>query len=170
MSKNTFPNTRLATILFALPFAGAGALIMLVAADVIHADPASIHAPRWVLGATGFVFFIAGIWILFQGFAGGTAEDITFGKWVNYAFGLVFMVAFSAIFIWVGLGPGERQFTSSGSVGPVGVSSSGNELIGRCMFGGMGVLMGVGTLWFAVKRPMQILGYHSNPSQKEDEH
>lgn len=34
-------------------FLVAGLLILFVALDWIHVDPASIHAPRWVLGLCG---------------------------------------------------------------------------------------------------------------------
>ena len=40
-------------LVFGLPFCGAGLLILAVATEVLPADPASIHAPMWVLGLAG---------------------------------------------------------------------------------------------------------------------
>jgi hypothetical protein len=47
--------------LYGLIFMAAGSFIMAVAADVISVDPSTIHAPRWVLGAAGASFFLAGV-------------------------------------------------------------------------------------------------------------
>jgi len=62
------------TTLFGLPFIGAGVAIMLIAADVIKVDPDSIHAPRWVLGLVGFIFFAPGLFISLAGLKGGLAR------------------------------------------------------------------------------------------------
>ncbi len=55
--------------LFGIPFWLTGLVIVLVALDVIHADPSSIHAPRWVLGLVGAIFFVVGIGVSVQGLA-----------------------------------------------------------------------------------------------------
>jgi DNA-binding beta-propeller fold protein YncE len=44
----------------------AGLFIVLVAADWIHVDPSTIHAPRWVLGICGGMFAVTGLG-LFRG-------------------------------------------------------------------------------------------------------
>jgi len=44
-------------------FVVAGAAIMLVGAKVLKVDPASVHAPYWVLTVAGMVFALGGFWI-----------------------------------------------------------------------------------------------------------
>ncbi len=58
------------SLLFSLPFLGAGAAIVLVALDMIQVDPSKIHCPRWVLGAAGGVFFVAGLAVFVHSIAG----------------------------------------------------------------------------------------------------
>ena len=50
------PLTRLAGTLFAAPFLLMGALIVGIGCNWIPHDPASVHAPRWVLVTCGMVF------------------------------------------------------------------------------------------------------------------
>lgn len=169
MSKSSPPDSPIKAFLVALPFVGAGALIMLAAADVIHADPSSFHAPRWVVGMAGFLFFLAGLWILFLGFARGSEAETAVGQWASYIFFVLFLGTFAFIFIWVGFGPGEREFSGSTSVGPVSFGGSGNELVGRILFGGCGLLVGAATLWVALVKPMQALGSKSLPSNPDQE-
>jgi len=135
-----------------------GAFFMLAGADIIHLDPEGVHAPLWVIGAAGSVFFLAGMLIIFQGIAGPGAEQITLYKWLQYFLVLGMMASFAAIFIWVGLGPGEREFQSSVSLGPLGIIGQGSEIIGRCLFGGFGIILGIIVLYFAINQPLQILG------------
>lgn len=51
-------------LVFGLFFVGIGAFILCVATDVIHADPGTIHAPRWVLGLCGAAFAGAGLSVI----------------------------------------------------------------------------------------------------------
>lgn len=48
------------SVIFGLPFAGCGALLLLMYSGVIHLDPKSVHAPIWVLAVIGGLFFLAG--------------------------------------------------------------------------------------------------------------
>ncbi|OGV75370.1 MAG: hypothetical protein A3K19_08910 [Lentisphaerae bacterium RIFOXYB12_FULL_65_16] len=50
------------TVLFGVPFVGAGAGIILVGTRVIPVDPSSVHAPYWVLTMVGLVFGFGGLW------------------------------------------------------------------------------------------------------------
>ena len=50
-------------------------------------------------------------------------------------------VSFALIANWVAFGPGERQFSGGGSVGPVGVGGRVGELPGRIAFGFSAVLL-----------------------------
>ena len=57
------PQGLLASMAFGGAFFLVGSFIVLLAADVIHAEPGSIHAPRWVLAAAGGVFMLAGMMV-----------------------------------------------------------------------------------------------------------
>ncbi len=47
----------------------AGLLITAVAAGVIPTEPASVHAPPWVVATAGEIFLVVGVWVLAQGTA-----------------------------------------------------------------------------------------------------
>lgn len=138
--------------------AAMGAFFMLAGADVINLNPDDVHAPLWVIGAAGLVFFLAGMMIIFQGIAGPGADQITLYKWLQYFLVLGMLASFAAIFIWVGLGPGEREFESSVSIGPIGFINQGGEFLGRCLFGGFGLVMALIVLFYTINQPIQILG------------
>ncbi len=57
-------------VAFGLPFVAAGAFIMLVAADVIHAPDSSFHAPRGLVGGIGVLFAASGVFLMYSGVAG----------------------------------------------------------------------------------------------------
>lgn len=159
-SKDSYTGDALAALM-GLLFALVGSLIMFAAADFIPLDPEGLHAPRWVLGAVGLMFFLAGMMVIAQGIAGAGAEQVVLFQWLQFILVFGMMTAFAIVFIWVGLGPGEREFQSSTSFGPISFSGNGNQIIGRCMFGGFGLLTGLGTLIFAVNRVAQLLGLKS---------
>jgi len=154
MSNNSSngPQSFLGSMAFGGIFFLAGSLIVLIAADIIHADPSSFNAPRWVVGAAGGVFMIAGIMVALQGSFGPGGMQTKLYLWLQFLFGMVLMVLFSSVFIWVGFGPGEREFSSSTSLGPVSVSGSGNMSMGRIMFGGGGIMMVFFTIAMAVSQ------------------
>ncbi|NOY98746.1 MAG: hypothetical protein GXP40_06020 [Chloroflexi bacterium] len=158
MSESGTPKGTLSSMLFGGIFFLMGSFVVLVAADIIHTDPGSIHAPRWVLAAAGGLFMFAGMTIALQGAFSPGAQQTALYQWLQYFLVLGILVSFSFVFIWIGLGPGEREFSSSSSIGPITVSGSGDDLMGRCMFGGFGLLMGAGTLWYAISRLLRILG------------
>jgi hypothetical protein len=78
--------------------------------------------------------------------------------WLQYLLLVGRLGVFSPIFLLVGFGPGKREFESSMSIGPFTTSGKGDELIGRVMFGGFGLLTALGTLWHTLTRPLQLLG------------
>lgn len=108
----------------------------------IPVDPDSIHAPGWVIVVAGLVFALGGVMCYTQ----------HMGDEVNNLFLFVFMCAFASMFTWVAFGPGEREFTGSGSVGGVGIAGRVGESMGRIAFGFGSVLMwaialAVGSKW-----------------------
>lgn len=79
---------------------------MFTAFDIIHIDPDGLQAPRWVLGAVGLMFFLAGVMVIAQGIAGPGAEQVVLFQWLQLFLVTGIMVSFAAVFAWVGLGPG----------------------------------------------------------------
>lgn len=113
-----------------------GLLPMLVAVDVIHADPSTIHAPRWVLFLAGVVFVFAGLMVL----AGGQS------RWSD-AMAALLCLCFAAVAAWAALlAPGDKM---SGGLWflPHGV----NVTIGRAIFG-IGALTCLAIAVYALRR------------------
>ena len=164
---NNDHNQTIILTLMGIIFVGAGSTIVLLALNVIPVNPESLEAPRWVVGAAGAMFFFLGLLVFAQGIAGPGGEQVILFQWVQYMLTLGALISFSSVFIWAGLGTGERQFQSSGSVGPISFSGQGDDLLGRCMFGGFGLLVAVLTLFYALNRPLQLLGI--NDEEQEDE-
>ncbi|MCF7822429.1 MAG: hypothetical protein K9M17_08340 [Mariprofundaceae bacterium] len=120
-------------------FVSTGLMIVLMALDVIHVDPSDIHAPRWVLAASGMMFVFAGLVIpASQSYSGGEPT-----LWVRLI-GWLIMVCFALVFNWVAFGPGEREFTTS--VNDIVVGNSG-ERSGRIVFGFFAVLIDLWLVW-----------------------
>lgn len=102
-----------------------GAMIVMIALDVIPTDPEKIHAPDWVLILAGAVF-------IFGGFAVGfRARELLVS-----VLGNLIVMAFAVIAAWVALAGSSDQF--SGGIGflPHAV----NVKIARFMFGGGAIL------------------------------
>ncbi len=153
-------------ILFASLFGGlfavVGVLIVLLGVDIIQAPSGSVHAARWVLAAFGASFVFSGLLLITQLLFPGMGHRNLLLPWLRYVFTLGFLGTFSAVAVWVGLGPGDRQFSGS-----IIFLSGGNigSLFGRLAFGGFGILLVMVTLWFAVSEPLRILGlwpWHRN--------
>jgi hypothetical protein len=134
------PQGLLASMAFGGVFFLVGSFIVLISADIIHVDPSSFNAPRWVVGAAGGVFVLAGMMTAMQGGFGPGGQETMLFKWLQFFLGMGFMLLFSSVFLWVGFGPGEREFSSSTSIGPITSSGAGNDWTGRLVFGGGGLL------------------------------
>ena len=126
-----------------------GAFIVLIATDVIPSDPSNFNAPRWVVAAAGLVFMLAGTMVALQGAFAPKPEESKLYLWLTLILGTALMLAFSSVFIWVGFGPGEREFSSSGSIGPIIASGGGGDRMGRFIFGGSGAFMLLMTFFMA---------------------
>jgi len=131
--------------------------ILLAGLNVIPFELPSSEIPRWMIAAMGIMFFCIGI-IAATSILPPKVRTSTLYQWVQYFLLVGGLGAFSAIFLWVGFGPGEREFESSTTIGPFTTSGKGDELIGRMMFGGFGLLTGLGTLFVAISHPLQLLG------------
>ena len=51
------PQGLLASMAFGGVFFLMGSFIVLISADIIHVDPSSFNAPRWVVGCSGWRFY-----------------------------------------------------------------------------------------------------------------
>ena len=126
-------------------FSAAGLAIVLISLGWLPSDPASVHAPMWVLGVAGGVFLLPGLLMCYYGLKNGLSDESPADRPKEKTWGgpswlvAVLMVsAFAAMGIWIGLGDGPREF--SGGV-------TGSEVEGRVVFGAMGVLCTTIALW-----------------------
>lgn len=110
---------------FGAIFLLAGGFIAAIGAGFIPVEPESVHAPGWVIIACGLVFAMGGVMCYTE----------SLGDNVNSLFACVLLVAFASVFSWVAFGPGEREFTGSGSIGPIAVVERVGETMGRIAFG-----------------------------------
>lgn len=132
----------------------AGLAIVCVALGWIEVDPASVHAPPWVIGVCGGMFAAAGIATLYyaivNALGGGRSrgragpEDFPVVAWL---LGLVIMGGMAVVASWIAFGPGERAFTGSAGVGGVTVGGRGGETFGRWVFGFGAALTWLITIW-----------------------
>ena len=173
MNKQVSPGCSLAFgIIFGGIFAFVGAYIVAISFDIIPVNPENFKAPRLVVAAAGMAFFFAGVWVAFQAGLGSVGGDTPFARWAQYILTLAIMVAFVSVFLWAGFGPGDGQFQTSSSIGPLTTTGTASEAEGRCIFGGFGVLAGLGVLYYAITQPMRILGRlpdkHPKPGAEDD--
>ncbi len=150
-----------------LIFACMGIFIGLLALGVIPSDPGDMRAPRWVITIVGAMFLLMGMWIVLRVVASQGNRPVPVYRWTEFFILLGVMGAFSAVFLWIGFGPGEREFSGSSGFGPFRVETSGDDnLLDRLIFGGFGVIAGLMTLWFAAKQAWELL--NSQPGNFRD--
>lgn len=106
----------------------AGLFPIAAATGLIQVDPDSMHAPRWVIGSAGGLFVLVGVAII--------AHRHVFLPSLILP---IILTLFAAVFGWVGLGPGKREFDG----GLPFVSFEFNNWLGRGLFGFFGILMGL---------------------------
>ena len=58
------------SFIFGLPFAGAGAFILLMGLGKIEVDPSKVHAPMWIISLFGLLFLLAGFSFIWHGLDG----------------------------------------------------------------------------------------------------
>ncbi|MBV9621232.1 MAG: hypothetical protein JO341_09440 [Gammaproteobacteria bacterium] len=123
-----------------------GLLIMGVG---LHATRLNPHAaaPTWVVLSAGGLFSLAGLLMMSQRDPHSLRARLLIAA---------FFSVFAAVFGWVGLAPGPREFSSSASFVGVTATGHGHVLLGRVLFGGIGILVGVIALgaWHAFARTM----------------
>jgi len=133
-----------------------GLVILFVALGIIPTDESKLHAPHWVVGAAGLMFFLAGIAIL-TGPPPDTPEASR-TTWRTFLLGLGIVGALAAVFNWVAFGPGPRAFGGSVSIPFVTVSGPSSEWSGRIAFGAVAILIDAFGLWVIVRGLRDLLG------------
>jgi len=94
--------------------------------------------------------------VLLKGSFSAGAQQLPAYQWLEFIIVTLFLVAFGAIFLWVGFGPGERAFQTETSIGPVTTSGEGNPILGRCLFGTFGLGTLIGGLFYAYRKLMTL--------------
>lgn len=152
-----------------------GTFVCLIALDWIEVDPASIHAPRWVLGVCGGIFALTGLGVLYYAIVNalgrGPADRVDEDAFpvVAWLVGLVISGGLAIVASWVAFGPGERMFTGTVGVGGIGASGSTSESVGRWVFGFGAVVAWAFTLWGLVYGTRQLLGDDEDVSRIDAE-
>ena len=133
----------------AFVFLGMGLFILLTALNIIPSAEENYLAPRPVVAAAGLVFFLAGFLLFIGSIFSAEELRLPIMLWIQFLFVVTAMAAFSGIFLWVGLGPGEREFQSSTTFGSVTTRGTADDITGRILFGSVGVLCSLGTVLYA---------------------
>jgi hypothetical protein len=124
--------------------AAMGAFIIVMAA--FDPDESRFHAPRWVVGAAGATFVLAGTAaIMSRGVSGPHVE--------NNGYRLILallLTCFGAVASWVAFGPGERKFEGTLGAGGGFLPFDPGEMLGRILFSPGALLLDVMALaaWF----------------------
>ncbi len=132
------------SIFFGLPFAGFGLFFLLIAIGWTDTPRSSIHAPLWVIGIIGGVFFAVGFWLALHGTRGlhrawnrnngqrhlptkpwlwdypwnaKGISDSTVQGMIRGIVAMIFMVIFLAPFNWIAFFSDKGDFFWKGIVG-----------------------------------------------------
>ncbi len=130
-----------AGILIALPFLAAGTYIAGISFGFLPSDPESFIAPPKIVGLAGVFFIVGGLMVLLHTSFGESKEKSLLFRVLNQILGLAFVTIFGLLFAWAGLGPGERVFEGGISVGPLSIWGGIKTLLGRGLFGIIGLVM-----------------------------
>jgi hypothetical protein len=125
--------------LFAVP----GLLLILTGFNVIDIYPELTHGPRWVISVTGLPFFAWGVWIASGAFDRDDEKNSAVAQVAKHVLILANLIPMAGIFLWGGFGPGERHFQTETTIGSYSVTGPGSELVGRCVYGAVGLVMAV---------------------------
>jgi len=117
--------------LLALPFLVPGLYLIGIGLHWFPVDPASVHAPGWVIAICGLIFFSAG-WCIFDLAWKLTRNPV---KWMM----VTLLLGMTVVSGWVAFGPGERRFEQTRSAGGMLLvereTSTLDEAEGRRKFG-----------------------------------
>jgi hypothetical protein len=124
---------------------------LFIIAISIWGDDSGFHAPRWVVGAAGGVFLLAGLAIFSQ-------DHPVLSSLLR----ALLLTSFGAVFTWVSFGPGEREFSTSVSIPFLTFSRSSSEITGRICFAPGALLLDGAALytWFLLGRDWFLRDLH----------
>jgi hypothetical protein len=106
---------------------------------------AAVNPLHWLVVPCGIFFACAGVLVAFP----------VMNETLRAALYAAVFSAFGVTATWIGLGPGERHFSSSVGVGNFGVSGPGSVTAGRIFFGALGMLadlVAIAVWWKVLKR------------------
>lgn len=127
-----------------------GLFFFLAYLDIVPVNPDDLNGPRWALAAAGVLFGGAGLLLLSRVFFSLENQRTGPARWVQYFLALSILTTFAALFLWVGFGPGEREFEVTHTVDLGDAFSSPNAILGRLAFGGFGLLVAWLDIHFAI--------------------
>lgn len=129
-----------------------GLLLIGSGLGVVNIFPWASNGPllgRIALMLSGLPFASFGVLIALQPYLGEFGEKKTpSAEGIKQVLLLSIMIPIAVFMLWGGFGPGERDFTQITTTGSVVTTGSGDELVGRILFGGMGVLTTILILLF----------------------
>jgi len=143
-------------LLFIVPALAIGGWMLLASLGVFgHPVRHPADGPDWIGALIGFVFFGGASAALINVVYGaadqpsGQLPSDAPARILSGALGVAVTLGLATVFVWVGFGPGERQFSGSGAfLGP---------LVGRAMFGLFGLLTFVVVCGMAVRWLKRVL-------------
>jgi MFS family permease len=103
-----------------------GTAVVALAVGWIPSAPEKFNAPRWVVGAAGMMFALAGALMLIP--EGGKSALGAF-------LGATMASLFALVGGWVAFGPGERRFSGAVASGGAAMQTDVGEYLGRGAFG-----------------------------------
>ncbi len=129
-------------IVMALTLLGIGLYIILICFGFIPVSPEKFKAPRYIVAVVGLFFFLIGLYISIGVIFSEEKSHNPLLLWIKSL--LLFLAFFSlpALALWVGFGPGPRSFNTEVSLGVASVSGIEDEIVGRLIFGAVGLFFG----------------------------
>ncbi|MGQ0522729.1 MAG: hypothetical protein ACT4P8_03585 [Betaproteobacteria bacterium] len=142
-----------------------GAFIIVMAG--FDPDESRFHAPRWVVGAAGATFVLAGAAAIKSRGVSGPHIDNSAAYRLILA---LLLSCFGTVATWISFGPGERKFEGTLGVGGGFLPFDLSETLGRILFSPAALLLDFMALaaWFyffrgLARRHREAGGVHSEP-------
>ena len=137
-----------------------GLLILLLAAGIIG-DPRDVHAPRWVVGAAGLAFVLAGVAVATGPADRRPAPASAPVTWYRSLLGVAMVGLMAVAPNWIAFGPGERRFGGTLGIPFLAVSSAVSQTMSRVAFGIAAVLLDAIFAWIVVRGIRALLARRS---------
>jgi hypothetical protein len=144
--------------------AAMGAFIIVMAG--FDPDESRFHAPRWVVGAAGATFVLAGAAAIKSKGVSGPHIDNSAGYRLILA---LLLTCFGAVASWVSFGPGDRKFEGTLSIAEGILPFDVSETLGRLLFSPAALLLDFMALaaWFYFFRAFASRREEAGVTQRE---